>query len=327
MNINYTSFNTFIFSFVRMNPPTPGHLELIKQMIYKAVELNVNQIYVILSSSLDGLNPLPCDNETIPSKQTNYFDNTNIVFKSTILYEMVNNYKQILINQQPDEELKGLISKVNINIFCSQGNPFAFINNNILMPHFINKGITDINIYFVVGRDRADFFDRIMIFFKENKNVKSFDGKILERTGMSEALASNEPNSISKSAMSASYVRKKVNNNLKNDFDNIYKDYLSQESINKLFYGIRHGLAIPFKAKRSSSGMPRSIYYDSEKKILPLILPNETQNEKTLNMAIKKPRILYGGSKKKKYKKKTKVKKKHYKRQKTRRRQRTVKLK
>lgn len=30
MSIDYTPDNTFIYSFVRMNPPTPGHLELIK---------------------------------------------------------------------------------------------------------------------------------------------------------------------------------------------------------------------------------------------------------------------------------------------------------
>lgn len=43
--------NTFIFSFVRMNPPTPGHLTLIKSMIYKAIELNVPETYIITSSS------------------------------------------------------------------------------------------------------------------------------------------------------------------------------------------------------------------------------------------------------------------------------------
>ena len=42
-NINYTSDNTFIFSFVRMNPPTPGHLLLIETMINKAIELGVTQ--------------------------------------------------------------------------------------------------------------------------------------------------------------------------------------------------------------------------------------------------------------------------------------------
>ena len=66
MNLHYTPNNTFIFSFVRMNPPTPGHLELIKTMIYKAIDLGIDKVYIITSSSLDGKNPVPCSSETIP---------------------------------------------------------------------------------------------------------------------------------------------------------------------------------------------------------------------------------------------------------------------
>jgi len=66
MSIDYTPDNTFIFSFVRMNPPTPGHLELIKTMIDKAIDLGVNKSYVITSSSLDGKNTLPCSMTSIP---------------------------------------------------------------------------------------------------------------------------------------------------------------------------------------------------------------------------------------------------------------------
>jgi len=36
-----------------MNPPTTGHLLLIKEMIYKAVEDNLTQINIILSHSED----------------------------------------------------------------------------------------------------------------------------------------------------------------------------------------------------------------------------------------------------------------------------------
>ena len=65
MSVDYTPDNTFIFSFVRMNPPTPGHLELIKTMIDKAIDLGVDKAYVITSSSLDGKNPLEYDKQTI----------------------------------------------------------------------------------------------------------------------------------------------------------------------------------------------------------------------------------------------------------------------
>ena len=65
MDIQYTTENTFIFCYVRMNPPTPGHLDLIKTMIYKAIDMKVNKIYVIMSSSIDGKNPLPCNEITL----------------------------------------------------------------------------------------------------------------------------------------------------------------------------------------------------------------------------------------------------------------------
>jgi hypothetical protein len=54
MSIDYTPDNTFIFSYVRMNPPTPGHLVVIKTMIDKAIQLGANKAYVLTSNSLDG---------------------------------------------------------------------------------------------------------------------------------------------------------------------------------------------------------------------------------------------------------------------------------
>ena len=41
MSVNYTNNNTFIFSFVRMNPPTPGHLLVVESMINEALKLGV----------------------------------------------------------------------------------------------------------------------------------------------------------------------------------------------------------------------------------------------------------------------------------------------
>ena len=70
MSIDYDPDNIFMFSFVRMNPPTPGHLSLIGTMINKAIELGSSKIYVITSSSLDGKNHWLCSSETIPKPIT-----------------------------------------------------------------------------------------------------------------------------------------------------------------------------------------------------------------------------------------------------------------
>lgn len=85
MNIDYMQKNnTFIFSFVRMNPPTPGHLSLIKSMIDKAIELKTNSVYIITSSSLDGKNPLPCSRETMPTQDKKTKADKNILSNMSI---------------------------------------------------------------------------------------------------------------------------------------------------------------------------------------------------------------------------------------------------
>jgi hypothetical protein len=66
MSVSYTNNNTFIFSFVRMNSPTPGHLLVVESMINEALKLEVNRIFVILSNSMDDKNPIPCSLDTIP---------------------------------------------------------------------------------------------------------------------------------------------------------------------------------------------------------------------------------------------------------------------
>ena len=61
MNIQYNNNNTIIFTLARMNPPTPGHLFLIKNLIEEAIKLNVNHVYIILSKTNDNNeNPISC---------------------------------------------------------------------------------------------------------------------------------------------------------------------------------------------------------------------------------------------------------------------------
>ena len=50
-----------IFTIGRMNPPTIGHLKLIKELMEeKAKEGHGGNVYIILSRTLDKKNPLPC---------------------------------------------------------------------------------------------------------------------------------------------------------------------------------------------------------------------------------------------------------------------------
>lgn len=78
--------STFIFTFSRMNPPHPGHLKLIKTMIYKAIELNMQKVFVFLSKTKDAKNPLYCKSENENEKHS--------VYKSQILNQMIPSYKK-----------------------------------------------------------------------------------------------------------------------------------------------------------------------------------------------------------------------------------------
>ena len=48
---NCNNSNTLIFTVGRMNPPTPGHLELIREMLTMAKAKNIKQVYIFLSET------------------------------------------------------------------------------------------------------------------------------------------------------------------------------------------------------------------------------------------------------------------------------------
>ena len=279
MSIDYTSDNTFIFSFVRMNPPTPGHLELIKTMIDKAIDLGVDKAYVITSSSLDGKNPLPCSSSSIP-KAKNKSDaviltnmgQSDLIYKSSVLDKMISSYKQQLANSETDSSKKQQIENFNVIVVCSVGSPFGFIYN-VIKNDFLDKGIIKINMFFIVGRDRADFLDTIVDNFKTKDYVKSINGMILEREGM-EALKTTGMGErtiaeITPSEYSASFIRGLVKNNQREDFEQVYNQYLSPDEIEKLYETIKIGMTMKPPPSKDEDENPQSRYFDG--RLLPVI--------------------------------------------------------
>lgn len=314
MSINYTKDNTFIFSFVRMNPPTPGHLELIKTMIDKALELGIHKVYVITSSSMDGKNPLACSSETIPKpKNKNKKDELIInnatqsenVYKSYILKQMIDSYKQQLAAEWGGlTEGEELIKNFQVVVLCSTGTPFGFIYNTI-KNDYLDKGISKINMFFIVGRDRADFLDTIVDNFKNKDYVNSIDGIILEREGMESlkntGIGQRSISDINPSEYSASFIRNLVYQNKKNDFDEVYKQYITPEDSDKLFNTIKIGIQMKSPYSKPEEENPRSEYFDGES--LPIINTNEKLPSKSQSGII-------GGSKKRRKKSKIKTRNK-----------------
>jgi hypothetical protein len=303
-----------------MNPPTPGHLELIKTMINKALELSINKAYIITSSSLDGKNPVPCSSETIPipkknSKDTQIIErlsHPDLIYKSSVLTKMIDSYKQKLSEIEPDISKKTLIQNFNVIVLCSKGSPFGFIYN-IVKNDYIDIGIQKINMIFIVGRDRADFLDTVVDNFRNKDYVNSIDGIILEREGMNEAKTQTNVKDIKPSAYSATLIRNLVKSGNRDQFEEVYNQYLSKDDIYKLYETIQLGMQMSIPKKPDEDENPRSKYFDGRNpdgsRLLPVInRVEESNNDYT-------PQIKYqrtdssGGSKKRKRKRKRKTRK------------------
>lgn len=250
------NINTIIFTMARMNPPTPGHLSLIKTLIEQAINLNVNRVFLILSKTNDNSDdPIPCDKNP---------DDPGISFKTEIINSMVEKLKSQLINNINTgtyyEEMKNeTISKINnIAVICRcvpivskqagirQPTPFTSLSN-IINDDF--KGVKNLNLVMVIGDDRANLLDIVAdAFYKKIDNIHSINGIVMPREGMSQykklspsELENLNIETVPINAFSASFVRKLVKNGVKNKFEDVYKPYLYQEQIDGLYYSILKG--------------------------------------------------------------------------------------
>ena len=272
--------NTLIFCFVRMNPPTPGHLILITDMINKALELGVENAYIITSSSMDHKNPIPCSDETVPNAKTkadglvlnNLRMSPDLIYKQFILSKLIEAKKIQLIRSEADTEKRNKLEALNIHVICSTGSPFGTINK-LIKKDFIDRGITKVNLYFFVGRDRADFFDTIADYYLNDKTSKlpktyigSIDGECLGRPGMAEArdtgIGDTDVSEMDPRKYSASLVRKLVIGNNYTDFQKVYSAYLEPEQIEKLYKTIQIGINLKPPPKKTENDYPESDYFN-----------------------------------------------------------------
>lgn len=60
---NCNNSNTLVFTVARMNPPTPGHLELIREMLTLAYNKGIKQVYIFLSEKQGAKDPISCSDK------------------------------------------------------------------------------------------------------------------------------------------------------------------------------------------------------------------------------------------------------------------------
>lgn len=260
MSINYTNQNTIIFSLARMNPPTPGHLYLIKCLIEEGIKKNVDIVYVILSKTNDNNeNPIPC-NEKVDILGAN----------KDVVDSMVHSLKEKMIAATIDEHIKIKINNINVVCLCvpdiPRATPFTAIGQ--LISERANINITGINLFLIIGDDRAEMLDSIADVFLKNSNVTSVDGLILDRLDMGTykklnptQLDSLDISTVPIGAFSASFVRNLVKYGLKDKFFQVYSPYLDKSKIESLYNSILKGLLLPPNKKKESPPKPMKYTY------------------------------------------------------------------
>ena len=243
MSINYNNNNTIIFTLARMNPPTPGHLFLIQNLIEHAIIKNVDHVYIILSKTIDSKeNPIPC-NEKI-----NVLGNWDDMTKT-----MIRSLKELMKANAADNEYRLKIENVKVNTICvpevKGATPFT------PLTHLIeNMGaVPDINLFLVVGDDRISLIDCIKKCFSKRKNVRSIDGMPLPRQDMGEfkQITSNperlkgvDMSKVPVNMISASSVRNIVKYGTYKQFFDLYSPYLDADKIKVLHEMIAKGMGL-----------------------------------------------------------------------------------
>jgi hypothetical protein len=136
--------NTIIFTIGRMNPPTPGHMGLIKNLIERAIQFGENKVGIILSHSVDSVeNPLECKEK-----------------REFILSGMIDALKNQMKRegQFPSDK----IDEMQVVIVCMDDvTPEEFGKNPILKSFnalFSQFGYEKPNAYLIVGQDRATHY-------------------------------------------------------------------------------------------------------------------------------------------------------------------------
>ena len=219
-----------ICTIARMNPPTPGHLIVVNELILQAIHYGITDIYVILSeTTLKDDNPITC------------IAKVNILSEGEdSRFNMTSRLK--IIMQESGLASPEQLAQIKVNYICS-ANPFATIGAliytkrdqlNILKPD-------KLQVLIIIGDDRTELCGRIKRAYGVNVT-----GIILNREGMSNykdktRLEIEDMTEFDNSSISASFIRKLVAYGLKGHFDRIYSDYLDKRLIDILYEQIQQG--------------------------------------------------------------------------------------
>jgi nicotinic acid mononucleotide adenylyltransferase len=243
-----------------MNPPTPGHLYLIQRLIEEGINKNADRVYVILSKTNDNNeNPIPC------SEKINVLGTAEDVSRT-----MVKAIKEQMKSKTDDEEVKRKIDDIIVENICVPDQKGATPFTPLFSIAGSKRDVPDLNLFLIIGDDRANMLDSITDTMFKWENVRSVNGLILDRPNMSEfkkissdpeALLRLDMSKIPVGALSASFVRNLVKNRMRDKFIELYTPYLDESKIPVLYESIMEGLALPPNNGKESPQKPLKYRY------------------------------------------------------------------
>lgn len=259
-DVEYRPDNTIIFTLARMNPPTPGHLYLIQRLIEEGINKNADRVYVILSKTNDNNeNPIPC------SEKINVLGTAEDVAKT-----MVKAIKEQMKTRTDDEVMKRKIDNIIVENICVPDQKGATPFTPLFSIAGSKKDVPDLNLFLIIGDDRANMLDSITDTMFKWENVRSVNGLILERPNMGEfkklssdpeALLRLDMSKIPVGALSASFVRNLVKNRMRDQFIQLYTPYLDESKIPVLYESIMEGLTLPPNKSKDAPQKPLKYRY------------------------------------------------------------------
>jgi nicotinic acid mononucleotide adenylyltransferase len=244
-----------------MNPPTPGHLYVIRKLIEKANMHDVDHVYVILSKmNEDKKNPITCQLKKQVLGEGDY-EATIGVSKKMINSLKTKMIKEITKSKQTDKEKTiAQIKNITVHLICV---PEGTKETQFGQIYPIIKKLKEtcaggINIIVIVGQDREELMHSISKFYYKMDDVHSVDGHAFSRTETEKDASPENKEIISKineikPEMSGSHIRKLVLQKNVAAFKEVYSPYLDELNIANLYAKIKEGIGSKPSPKKETT--------------------------------------------------------------------------
>lgn len=291
-----------IFTIARMNPPTPGHLLLIENLIQKAIDRNVCDVYILLSKSQDfDTNPISCEDKI------RMLSDASSPIRETIANKMISELKSEMIksNSSSVNYTADKINNVVVHLKCFDQSFRAL--SELIGTYSEKWPEKQINLTMIVGSDREPFIKSITNYYTRNGMVNSVEGVLLDRpvsvnyNNYSDSeLETLDTSAVDRKGISGTFVRRLVKLELRDKFNGVYGNYLTSDDKDHLYNKIRESYsqrhALPVDGVVGSTAR--------RKKRKPPVGGRKTKTRKTKTRKIKTGKPKTGKSKTRKSKSK-----------------------